>query len=73
MTASGKPAPMADRAPRPKARLMISLIVAAVALLLVLANAHLVYVATTSQPDCIAHLKTSGEASGSFRAAKPAC
>jgi len=70
---SDKPAPMADRAPRAKSRFMISLIVAAVALLLVLANAHLVYVATTSQPDCIAHLKTSGEATGSFRAATPAC
>lgn len=60
-------------APRSKAGLAACLIIAAVALLLVLANAHLVYVATTSQPDCIAHLKTSGEATGSFRAATPAC
>lgn len=73
MTVSGKTAPMAERAPRSKARLVIGLIVAAAALLLVLANAHLVYVATTSQSECIPHLKTSGEASGSFRAAKPAC
>lgn len=42
-------------------------------LLLVLANAHLVYVAVTSQPDCVSHLKTSGVASGSFRAARPSC
>lgn len=56
-----------------KTRLMVGLGVAAVALLLVLANFHLFYVATTSQPECIAHLKTSGAASGSFRAATPSC
>ncbi len=73
MTVSGKTAPMVDRTPRSKARIVTGLIVAAAVLLLVLANAHLVYVATTSQSGCIAHLKTSGEASGSFRAAAPAC
>ncbi len=75
MTASDKIAPMVTvtRAPRSKARLVAGLCVAAVVLLLVLANVHLVYVATSSQSDCIAHLKTSGEASGSFRAAKSAC
>jgi hypothetical protein len=73
MTASEKTAPMADHTPRSKTRLVVGLIVAAVVLLLVLANTHLVYVATTSQSECISHLKTSGEASGSFRAAKPAC
>ena len=36
------------------------------------ANAHLVYVAFQSQPDCVAHVK-SGEAGGGFRAAKSAC
>jgi len=54
-------------------RRALTLATSAAALLLVLANAHLVYVATTSQSECIPHLKTSGEASGSFRAAKPAC
>ena len=73
MTVSEKIAPLADRAPRAKARLVVGLIVSAVVLLLVLANAHLVYVATTSQPECIPHLKTSGETSGAFRAAKSAC
>lgn len=52
-------------------------IAAAVAVLL-LANAHLVYVAVTSQPDCVPHLKSpvlnsSGEASGNFRAARSSC
>lgn len=39
---------------------------------LLAANAHLVYVAFVSQPDCVAHLKGEGE-HGTFRAAKSAC
>ncbi len=47
------------------------------ALILVGANAHFVYVAVTSQPDCVPHLKSpavekTGEESP-FRAAKSAC
>jgi len=41
--------------------------------ILVFANVHFVYVALSSQPDCVPHLKSSGEASGSFRAAKSSC
>ncbi|RXF70909.1 hypothetical protein [Hansschlegelia zhihuaiae] len=41
---------------------------------LVLANVHLVYVAVTSRPDCVAHLKERGDpAVGAFRAARPSC
>ncbi|MGX5733199.1 hypothetical protein [Bosea thiooxidans] len=40
--------------------------------LLLLANAHLVYVAVGSQPDCVPHAKAAGEGGG-FRAARPAC
>ncbi len=54
-------------------RLGIIIGIAAAVTLLLLANAHLVYVAMTSQPDCVAHLKTFGEASGQFRAARPSC
>ena len=54
-------------------KLAIYLGIAAAVLLLVLANAHLVYVATTSQPDCVAHLKSSGEATGNYRAARSSC
>ncbi|WP_099868100.1 hypothetical protein [Pararhizobium haloflavum] len=36
------------------------------------ANAHLVYVAFQSQPDCVEHLKTVGDGEG-YRAAKSAC
>jgi len=41
----------------------------------VLANAHFVYVAVDSQPDCVAHLKAGDAATGSglFSAAKPSC
>lgn len=73
MTVSNQSMPMADRTLRRRARLIIGLILAATVLLLVLANFHLFYVATMSQPECIAHLKTSGAATGSFRAATPAC
>jgi hypothetical protein len=43
--------------------------------LLAFANAHLLYVAVTSQPDCVAHLR-QGEgtaAAGMFSAAKSSC
>lgn len=36
------------------------------------ANAHLLYVAVSSQPDCVKHLKSAGE-DGRYRAAKSAC
>lgn len=48
-------------------------LLAAAVLVLLGANAHLVYVAVVSEPDCVAHLKEKGEAAGQFRAAKPAC
>lgn len=41
-------------------------------LLVVAANAHLVYVAVKSQPECVPHEKAMGDANG-FRAAKSAC
>lgn len=40
--------------------------------LLVAANAHLVYVALVSQPDCVPHVKSVG-GDGTFRAARSAC
>lgn len=56
-----------------RSRLAIYISIATAVLLLVLANAHLVYVAITSQPDCVTHLKSSGEVTGSFRAARSSC
>ena len=37
------------------------------------ANAHLLYVAILSQPDCVAHAKTGQGAPGQFSAAKSSC
>jgi hypothetical protein len=56
-------------------RATIWLIVAAGLLLVIGANAHLVYVAVTSQPDCVAHVRPGdGDAQdGSFSAAQSAC
>lgn len=61
--------------PTPKRRiptLVWLLIPAAAAVLFVGGNAHMLYVAIRSQPECVAHLKEAGSA-GQFMAAKPAC
>jgi uncharacterized membrane protein len=62
-----------ERRPRTKTRTWL-LIAAAVAAVLA-ANAHLIYVATTSQPACVAHLKQGeGDAARSlFSAAQSSC
>lgn len=53
-------------------RLVSLLIVGAGVLVFIGANAHLVHVAFSSQPDCVEHLKTQGR-DGAYRAAGPAC
>ncbi len=57
------------------AKTAIWLAVAAGLLLVVGANAHLVYVAVTSQPDCVAHVRPGeGGAQGAlFSAAQSNC
>ena len=47
-------------------------LVPAALLLFAGANAHLVYVAFQSQPECVEHLK-SADGDGGYRAAKSAC
>ena len=47
--------------------------VGAIVLLIVVANVHLVYVAVTSQPDCVAHLRAGEAAGGGYSAAKSSC
>lgn len=42
-------------------------------LVIMFANAHLVYVAISSQPACVDHLKTMNGSSSAYRAAKSAC
>jgi hypothetical protein len=57
-----------------RAKLAVGLLVAAGIALVAAANGHLVYVAVTSQPDCVAHLKPGVTApAGSFSAARSAC
>jgi hypothetical protein len=55
-----------------RTKLIVGLAVFAGLMLLAAANTHLVYVAFTSQPDCVSHLKAPGEA-GTYRAADSAC
>ena len=62
---------------RPHARPMIGLwiLLAAAAAVFVAANAHLIYVATMSQPACVVHLK-QGEGDAAqikFSAARSSC
>ncbi|MGX9390576.1 hypothetical protein ACWX0K_06810 [Nitrobacteraceae bacterium UC4446_H13] len=55
-------------------RRWIWLLVGAGLALVIGANWHLVYVAVTSQPDCVAHVRTGANgAAGSFSAAKSSC
>lgn len=48
-------------------------LVAAIIAVFISANAHLIYVAFVSQPDCVPHLKEAGREDGAFRAADAAC
>jgi len=67
---------MNDTAPTltKRGRRMVGVLIAAGLLLVAAANWHLVYVAVTSQPDCVAHLRAgSGQPSGQFSAAKSSC
>ena len=59
---------------RSNTRWTIGLLVAGGLLLVAGANAHLVYVAVTSQPDCLQHVRSGGDARpGQFSVAKSAC
>jgi hypothetical protein len=51
---------------------LVWVLVSAGILLVAGANAHLFYVAVQSQPDCVEHVKTTGDGHG-YRAAKSAC
>ncbi len=68
--------PEAAKSP-PKARLKIWVLIGLGLGLLIGANAHLVYVAFASRPDCVAHVKSPVQvqdaAAPVYRAARPAC
>lgn len=58
----------------PRRRLAIgALIVLTVMGIFLAANAHLLYVALQSQPDCVAHGKPGEATPGQFSAAKSSC
>ena len=56
-----------------KTAIWIWLLVAGGMIALFGANAHLIYVATASQPACVSHVRDAGETPGQFRAAKSSC
>ena len=58
-----------------KPRLVVGMLVGLGLLVFAAANAHLVHVAVTSQPDCVPHQKLGGTdgGKGQFSAAKSAC
>ncbi len=56
-----------------RAPLWVWLLVSAVLLLVGVANWHLVHVAMTSQPDCVAHQRLGNSAPGGFSAAQSSC
>jgi hypothetical protein len=58
---------------RPRTRLLVGLSVLGGLVLFAGANAHLLYVALTSQPDCVDHVRERDASGGAFRAAKSAC
>lgn len=70
MTGSG--AAPASRLLRLRWKIMALSIAAAAVAVVIGANAHLLYVAFASQPDCVPHAKEAGQ-NGTFRAAAPAC
>ena len=66
----------AARTPRPKGRTnkaLIVLMIATATLVVVGANAHLLFAALDSQPDCVDHLKVGHGQQGAFGAAQSAC
>jgi hypothetical protein len=62
-------------ATRFRTRLIVAVVVSAGVLLLVVANARLIYVATTSEPACVPHVQFGQGASapGVYSAAQSAC
>jgi hypothetical protein len=59
--------------PQRRRRLVIWGLVAMGLAVFVAANMHLVYVAVTSQPDCVPHAKEVGVDGAPLRAARSAC
>lgn len=64
----------AGSTPTPKISSLVWLAVGGGVLALAAANAHLVYVATTSQPDCVTHYRHGeGRSAAAYSAATSSC
>lgn len=61
------------RQKNPARKAAVLVLVALVVAVFFGANAHLVYVAFTSQPDCVPHAKEVGVEGAPLRAARSAC
>lgn len=57
----------------PMNKALIFLMIATATLVVLGANAHLLYAAVNSQPDCVDHLKIGHGQEGAFGAAESAC
>ena len=59
----------------PKQKVAIWLLICIGLLVLVVANGHLIYVAVTSQPDCVEHIREagSGPPGARYAPAKSSC
>jgi len=66
---------MSDKQPRARPMISLWVLLAVAAAVFIAVNAHLIYVATMSQPACLTHLKQGeGDASrGLFSAAESSC
>jgi hypothetical protein len=60
-------------AKRPLPRAFKWLLIGLAGAIFVGANAHFVYMAIATQPDCIEHIKEKGQQPNQFRAAASAC
>lgn len=69
---TGRAAQVDGEARQRGTRRLLALVGVVIVGVLLAANAHLVYAAFSSQPDCVSHLKAAGEP-GTFRAAKSSC
>jgi hypothetical protein len=54
-------------------RLISVAVAAAVLAVFIAANAHFIYVAFSSQPDCVPHAKAASTDGGALRAAESSC
>jgi hypothetical protein len=63
----------ADTGQRSRTILRLWLLVTIAVAVMIAANAHLVYVATSSQPECVAHLRQGEGTPSRFSAAQSSC